>query len=129
MHINNHRYMLARILATCWVIVFGLLLTMPAALRAQAPDNGTPTFPFDSPLPTPPSTPTPTATATATSTATSTPTSTPTPTQDLASAVLQVSPLRVAPDDRPLNNTGALLWLVAALSLVLVGALIMVVKK
>ena len=108
-----------------WMIVLALLLAAPSTLLAQAPDNGTPAFPFDSPLVTP--LPTPTETVTPTPTATLTPT--PTPTQDLSSAVLQVSPLRVAPDDRPLDNTGALGWLVAALALVLAGAVLMAIKK
>lgn len=111
------------------MIVLVLLLAAPTALLAQAPGNGTPIFPFDSPLNPPLSTPTATLTATLTATATPTLTPTPTPTQDLSSAVLQVSPLRVAPDDRPLNNTGALLWLVAALALVLAGAVVMTVRK
>lgn len=114
------------------MIVLVLLLAAPNALLAQAPDNGTTIFPFDSllntPLPTPTATLT-TAAPTLTPTLTPTPTPTPTPTQDLSSAVLQVSPLRVAPDDRPLNNTGALLWLVAALALVLAGAVVMTVRK
>lgn len=108
-----------------WMIVVALLLATPATLLAQAPGNGTPIFPFDSPLPTP----LPTSTATITATPTATPTLTPTPTQDLSSAVLQVSPLRVAPDDRPINTTGALLWLVAALTLVLAGAVVMAVRR
>lgn len=118
----------AKLLAR-WVIVLALLLTPSSTLLAQAPDNGTPTFPFDSPLLPPLVTPLPTPTETVTPTPTATLTPTPTPTQDLSSAVLQVSPLRVAPDDRPLNNTGALGWLIAALALVLAGAVVMAVRK
>lgn len=127
---RNQRYKLANsqaMLLASWMIVLVLLLATPATLLAQAPDNGTPAFPFDSPLATPLVTPTPTETATATPT--TTPTLMPTPTQDLSSAVLQVSPLRVAPDDRPINSTGAVLWLVAALTLVLAGAVLMTIKK
>ena len=122
---SNSRPTAASVKAACGLIVLVLLLAAPTALLAQAPGNGTPIFPFDSPLNPPLSTPTATLTATATPTLTPTPT----PTQDLSSAVLQVSPLRVAPDDRPLNNTGALLWLVAALALVLAGAVVMTVRK
>lgn len=122
---NNSPSMVASVKAACGVIVLVLLLATPTALLAQAPDNGMPILPFDSPL----STPLPAPTATLTATATPTLTPTPTPTQDLSSAVLQVSPLRVAPDDRPLNNTGALLWLVAALAFVLAGAVVMTVHK
>lgn len=129
MRMRNLRHTVARVKAACGVIVFVLLLTMPTVLLAQAPGNGTPTFPFDSPLATPSLTPQPTPAATVTATPTATPTLTPTPTQDLSSAVLQVSPLRVAPDDRPISNTGAILWLVAALTLAFAGAVIMVVKK
>lgn len=108
-----------------------LLLAAPTVLLAQAPENGTPTAPFDSPLitPTVAATATDVATATDTATATATLTPSPTPTQDLSSAVLQVSPLRIAPDDRPINNLGAMLWLVAALTLVLAGAVVMTVRK
>jgi len=118
----------AKLLAR-WVIALALLLATPSTLLAQTPDNGTPAFPFDSPLPLPLITPLPTPTETVTPTPTTTLTPTPTPTQDLSSAVLQVSPLRVAPDDRPLDNTGALGWLVAALALVLAGAVLMAIKK
>ncbi|HHW88302.1 MAG TPA: hypothetical protein GX400_19115 [Chloroflexi bacterium] len=118
---HHPRHAVATIQAACGAIVLLLLLATSTALLAQAPDNGTPTLPFDSPL----TAPAPTATWTATAT----PTLTPTPTQDLSSAVLQVSPLRVAPNDRPLNNTGAMLWLVAALALVFAGAVVMAIKK
>lgn len=121
---HHPRHAVATIQAACGAIVLVLLLATSTALLAQAPDNGTPTLPFDSPL----MAPTPTATWTAIWTVTATPTLTPTPTQDLSSAVLQVSPLRVAPNDRPLNNTGAMLWLVAALALVFAGAVVMAVK-
>jgi hypothetical protein len=122
------------VVTTVLTTVLALLIT-PSTLLAQTPDNGTPAFPFDSPLATLIATPTPTETVTATPTAapTLTPTATatllPTPTQDLSSAVLQVSPLRVAPNDLPISNTGALLWLAAALILVLAGAVVMAVRK
>lgn len=123
------------VVTTVLTTVLTLLLTTSSTLLAQAPDNGTPAFLFDSPLATLIVTPTPTETVTATPTAapTLTPTATatllPTPTQDLSSAVLQISPLRVAPNDLPISNTGALLWLAAALTLVLAGAVIMAVRK
>jgi hypothetical protein len=120
---RNPHLTVANVKAVCRVIVLLLLLAMPGALLAQTPDDGTPIFPFDSPL----IMPLPTATSTATLTAT--PTLTPTPTPDFSSAVLQVSPLRVAPDDRPINTTNAMLWLVAALTLVFAGAIVMAVKK
>jgi hypothetical protein len=129
---RNQRYTIARTQAmrlASWMIMLVLLLATPSTLLAQTPDNGTPAFPFDSPLPLPLVTPLPTPTETVTPTPTATLTPTPTPTQDLSDAVLQVSPLRVAPDDRPLDNTGALGWLVAALALVLAGAVLMAIKK
>lgn len=117
---------LAYVTVLCW---------LPTVLLAQSPDNGPPPQPFDSPLtaPTLLVTPLPTATATpvptVTPTAAPTATPTPTPTPDLATAVLQVSPLRVAPDARPIAGAGALGWITAALLLVLAGALVMTVSQ
>jgi hypothetical protein len=122
------------------ISVVGLVLWMtlfaPVAPVA-AQENSTPQPAIDSPLlpPTPILTPTatpidtPTVTPTETSTATPspTPTTTATPTPDLAAAALQVSPLRISPDDRPLNESSARPWLALAVALVLTGAIVMLI--
>lgn len=92
-------------------------LTLGAPVQAQTPITATPAFPFDSPLATPTPSPSPTATPS------------PTPTVDLATAVLQVSPLRVTPDARPAGVSSALLWSIAAVVLVFAGAVVMAVAQ
>ncbi len=110
------------------LIVFAVaLLALPLAALAQTPpDNGAPGAGFDSPI-----VPPPTATAlpspTPTETATATPTFTPTP--DLSTAVLQVSPLGLTPDDRPMDTAGALPWLMLAAAIVVAGSAVMVVAQ
>lgn len=118
-------------LAMIVIVFFG----SPLDVRAQTSDNGapsaqeTPSAPFDSALPTPLATllpgDTPMMTATPTSAPAVTAMPTPTPTDNLASAVMQISPLKVAPDDRPFNNSGAFAWLATALVIVLAGAVVM----
>jgi hypothetical protein len=106
-------------LCTLCALLCALALGAPA--RAQTPIIGTPAFPFDSPLATPLATPTPTPTSTVTPS--------PTPTVDLATAVLQVSPLRVTPEARPAGASSALLWIIAAVALVFAGAVVMAVAQ
>lgn len=103
------------------------LAGLPGSARAQEPVIGTPLPPIDSPLF--PATPTPSPTATAIPTDTPSPTPSATPTIDLATAVLQVSPLRLTPDDRPMQDFSALLVVVSALLLVLAGAIVMAVAQ
>ena len=110
-----------RVRRFCTLCALIITVACSAPVQAQTPVTGTPLFPFDSPLATPLATPSPTPTPTATPS--------PTPTVDLATAVLQVSPLRVTPDDRPANQSGALLWIIAAATLVLAGAVVMAVAQ
>jgi len=131
-------------LCLAWAMIVIVFLASPFAVRAQTSDNGapsaqeTPSAPFDSALPTPVATPLPSDTPAPTAPPTSTPptstpavtaTPTPTPTDDLAGAVMQISPLKVAPDERPLNNSGAFAWLATALVVVLVGAVVMAAAR
>lgn len=114
-----HNRRRVRWLCTLCALLCALAFAAPA--RAQTPTNATPVFPFDSPLATPLVTLTPTPSPTATPP--------PTPTVDLATAVLQVSPLRVTPDARPAGASSALLWSIAAVVLVLAGAIVMAVAQ
>lgn len=114
-----HHRRRVRWLCTLCTLLCALALAAPVC--AQTPITGTPAFPFDSPLATPLATPTPTPSPTATPP--------PTPTVDLATAVLQVSPLRVTPDARPAGASSALLWSIAAVALVFAGAVVMAVAQ
>ena len=103
------------------------LLALPLAALAQTPPaNGDPAAGFGSPI-VPPPTATDLPSPTPTETATATPTFTPTP--DLSTAVLQVSPLGIVPDDRPMDTAGALPWLMLAAAIVVAGSAVMVVAQ
>lgn len=123
----NHFLLLRRRAFLAWAIslVAAMMLCAPAPAGAQAPNDSTPPPPVDSPLLPATSTPAPTATPTSTPS----PTPTATPTQDLSTAVLQVSPLKLAPDDRPINDIGALSWVTIAALVVLAGAVVMMVAQ
>ena len=110
------------------LIVFAVaLLALPlAALGQTPPDNGAPGAGFDSPI-VPPPTATELPSPTPTETATATPTLTPTP--DLSTAVLQVSPLGIVPDDHPMDSAGPMPWLMLAALIVVAGAAVMVVAQ
>ncbi|MCB0042443.1 MAG: hypothetical protein M9936_22100 [Caldilinea sp.] len=110
-------------LITFVVALFALPL---AALAQTPPDNGAPSGGFVSPI-VPPPTATEVPSPTPTETATATPTFTPTP--DLSTAVLQVSPLGIVPDDRPMDSAGPLPWLMLAALVVVAGAAVMVVAQ
>ncbi len=115
------------------------MFAAPATLQAQDDGNATAQPTVDSPLlptplaptpqltatPTPP--PPPTATPSATPTDTASPTPTATATFDLAAAALQVSPLRIAADDRPIAAGSAMLWIALSAVIVVAGAGVMVV--
>ncbi len=110
------------------LIVFAAaLLALPlAALGQTPPDNGDPAGAFVSPI-VPPPTATEVPSPTPTETATATPTFTPTP--DLSTAVLQVSPLGLVPDDRPMDSAGPMPWLIVAALIVVAGSAVMVVAQ
>lgn len=82
-----------------------------------------------SPLATPALEPVATDTPTAVPAATATPTVVTPPTPDLAAAVIQVSPLAVAPGDAPLAGRETLPWIAAAVTLILVGGMVMAVSR
>lgn len=102
-----------------------MLLALPATMLAQTPPaNGNPATAFDSPI-----VPPPTATTLPSPTPTETATPTPTATPDLSAAVLQVSPLALVPDDRPMDTAGPLPWLILAAIIVVAGSAVMVVAE
>lgn len=117
------------------VLLIVLLVSAPAPVYAQGVGNVTEQPTIDSPLlPTAsPSTPWPTATPSAMSTATPTDTPSPTPTAtatpDLAAAALQVSPLHIAADDRPIGASSALLWIALSALIVVIGAGVMIAAR
>ncbi len=115
-------------LLALWIVAL-----TPALVSAQDAGNAAEQPTIDSPLlPSPlPSTPSPTSTPsiTPTDTPSPTPTATPTPTLDLAAAALQVSPLRIAADDRPIVANSAMLWIALAAVIVAAGAGVMVVAQ
>ncbi len=122
---STHTVWLARLLATKLILLLALILPL-AALAQTPPDDGTPAGGFISPI-----VPLPTATElpipTATETVTATPTFTPTP--DLSAAVLQVSPLGLVPDDRPLAAAVTTPWLMVAALILVAGAIVMVAAQ
>lgn len=116
-------------------LLIGVLMVMasPARVAAQGGDEYTVQSTVESPL-------TPTALQRAseespsvTSTLTLTPTPSPMPTEtatpDLVAAALQVSPLRIAPNDRPIDSRDALLWIALAALIALAGAIVMMVAQ
>ena len=111
------------------IAFFVALLALPLAALAQTPpDNGDPAGAFVSPIvPAPTATEVPSPTPTPTETATATPTFTPTP--DLSTAVLQVSPLGLVPDDRPMDSAGPMPWLIVAALIIVAGSAVMVVAQ
>lgn len=117
-----------------WLIgisIIVVLFALPTAAHAQTPDNGAPQPAVDSPLLPPTPTPSPTLLPTPSPTPTETPSPAPaaTPTPDLSAAVLQVSPLGVAPDDRTITGSSALTWITLAVLIVLAGAVVMTVAQ
>ncbi len=125
-----------------WLAGAVFMLTLFAlATPVYAQENATPQPAIDSPLqpPLPAASPsttptaspseTPTSMPTATATETPSPTPTATPTLDLATAALQVSPLRIAPSDQPIGESSGRPWLVLAVAIVLTGAIVMLIAQ
>jgi len=110
------------------IILFTLsLLALPLAALAQSqPDSTDRAAGFTSPI-VPSATavdlPSPTVTEAATATLALT------PTPELLAAVLQVSPLGLVPDDRPMEAAGAMPWLIVAALIVVAGAAALVVVQ
>lgn len=104
-----------------------LASALPAALSAER-WPAVPSF-QQSPLATPDLEPVATDTPTEPPAATATPTAIAPPTPDLAAAVIQVSPLAVAPGDAPLAGRETLPWIAAAVTLILVGGMVMAMSR
>ncbi|GIK73790.1 MAG: hypothetical protein BroJett021_27780 [Chloroflexota bacterium] len=118
-------------LAGAALIALWIIALTPALVSAQDVENAAEQPTIDSPLlPSPsPATPSPTSTPSTTPTDTPRPTPTATPTLDLAAAALQVSPLRIVADDRPIAANSAMLWVALAATIVAAGAGVMVIAQ
>ena len=133
--------------AACAVVIvmftIATCIAAPAHIYAQSTGSATEQPAINSPLlptvapatPLPPATPSPlpppspTATPSVTPTETASPMPTATATLDLAAAALQVSPLRITADDRPITASSALVWIALAALIVVAGAGVMLVAQ
>lgn len=133
--------------AVCAVLIvmftIATCIAAPAHIYAQSTGSATEQPAIDSPLlptvapatpqptatPSPLPPPSPTATPSVTPTETASPMPTATATLDLAAAALQVSPLRITADDRPIAASSAMLWIALAVVIVMAGASVMVVAR